>query len=100
MRIIAIDRDERSKCISILTDMELEEYQKLTKKSFDANGNLNGQRGVITKSAAAVRIRKRMQEDFCKGAIFPQVVLGIQSEKDFTKMLKYRADSLEYEKTD
>lgn len=88
MRIIAIDRDERSKCISILTDMELEEYQKLTKKSFDANGNLNGQRGVITKSAAAVRIRKRMQEDFCKGAIFPQVVLGIQSEKDFTKMLK------------
>lgn len=88
MRIIAIDKDERSGCFSILTDMILKEYRDLAKDSFEANGNFDGQRGVITKSAAAVRIRKRMQEDFCKGAIFPQVVLGIQSDLKICDKLK------------
>lgn len=88
MRVIAIDKDERSKCISILTDMSLEEYRNLAKESFDNDGDIEGQRGVITKSAAAVRIRKRMQDDFCRGAIFPQVVLGIQSNMDFCQNLK------------
>lgn len=88
MRVIAIDEDKRSACISILTDMTLAEYTVLAREAFDANGNFEGQRGVITKSAAAVRIRKRMQEDFCKGAIFPQVVLGIQSNEKFYKTLE------------
>ena len=83
MRIITIDKDMRSGCISILTNMSLKEYKELPQDSFAANGNFEGQRGVITKSAAAVRIRKRMQEDFCRGAIFPQVVLGIQSDSSF-----------------
>ena len=61
MRIIAIDEDNRSNCISVLTDMLLEEYKRLAFDSFSANGNFAGQRGVITKSAAAARIRKRMQ---------------------------------------
>lgn len=88
MRIIAIDKDVRSGCISILTDMLLYEYKELAFASFKANGNFDGQRGVITKSAVAARIRKRMQEDFCRGAIFPQVVLGIQKDFDFCKELK------------
>ena len=92
MRIIAIDEDNRSNCISVLTDMLLEEYKKLAFDSFSANGNFEGQRGVITKSAAAARIRKRMQDDFCRGTIFPQVVLGIQSSKDFMNDLKVGND--------
>lgn len=88
MRVIAIDKDERSKCLSILTDMSLEEYKDLAEPAFDNKGEFEGQRGVITKSAAAVRIRKRMQDDFCRGAIFPQVVLGIQSNMDFEYSLK------------
>lgn len=88
MRVIAIDMDNRSQCISILTDMLLEEYKKLAYDSFSANGNFEGQRGVITKSAAAARIRKRMQDDFCKGTIFPQVVLGIQSSKNYMSDLE------------
>lgn len=88
MRVIAIDKDERSKCLSILTDMSLEEYKNLAEPAFDNKGEFEGQRGVITKSAAAVRIRKRMQDDFCRGAIFPQVVLGIQSSMDFWHSLK------------
>lgn len=72
MRIIAIDEDNRSNCISVLTEMLLEEYKRLAFDSFSANGNFEGQRGVITKSAAAARIRKRMQDDFCRGTIFPQ----------------------------
>ena len=92
MRIIAIDEDNRSNCISVLTDMLLEEYKRLAFDSFSANGNFAGQRGVITKSAAAERIRKRMQDDFCRGTIFPQVVLGIQSSKDFINDLKVGDD--------
>lgn len=88
MRVIAIDKDGRSKCFSVLADMTLEEYKRLAEESFNANGNFEGQRGVITKSAAAVRIRKRMQDDFCRGAIFPQVVLGIESNGDFCEILK------------
>lgn len=92
MRIIAIDEDNRSNCISVLTDMLLEEYKRLAFDSYNANGNFAGQRGVITKSAAAARIRKRMQDDFCRGTIFPQVVLGIQSSKDFINDLKVGDD--------
>ncbi len=88
MKIITIDKDVRSGCVSILTNMLLKEYKELAHDSFKLNGNFEGQRGVITKSAVATRIRKRMQDDFCLGAIFPQVVLGIQSDSDFGKKLK------------
>ncbi|MBO5145700.1 MAG: hypothetical protein J6C19_09240 [Lachnospiraceae bacterium] len=88
MRVIAIDKDTRSECTSVLTDMLLEEYKDLAFDSFNANGNFEGQRGVITKSAAAARIRKRMQDDFCRGTIFPQVVLGIQTEKTHIEKLQ------------
>lgn len=42
MRIIAIDKDNRSNCISVLTDMLLEEYKKLASAPFSANGNFEG----------------------------------------------------------
>lgn len=94
MRIITIDKDMRSGCVSILTNMPLKEYKELAQDSFAANGNFEGQRGVITKSAVAARIRKRMQEDFCRGAIFPQVVLGIQSDFNFCGKLQ---EGMEYD---
>lgn len=94
MRIITIDKDMRSGCVSILTNMSLKEYKELAQDSFAANGNFEGQRGVITKSAVAARIRKRMQEDFCRGAIFPQVVLGIQSDSNFCGKLQ---EGMEYD---
>ena len=83
--MIVIDSycDEKRKCISLVTKMTLEEYRELTYDAFantQNNGNLDGQRGVIKKSAAANRIKKRMQEDFVNGAIFPQVVIGIEGE--------------------
>ena len=83
--MIVIDSycDEKRKCISLVTKMTLEEYRELTYDAFantENNGNLDGQRGVIKKSAAANRIKKRMQEDFVNGAIFPQVVIGIEGE--------------------
>lgn len=64
MKIITIDKDVRSGCVSILTNMLLKEYKELAHDSFKLNGNFEGQRGVITKSAVATRIRKRMQDDF------------------------------------
>lgn len=84
MKILDISEDCKRKCLSVVTKMTLKEYYDLAKDSFDENGSLDGQRGVIKKSAAAARIRKRMHEDFNKGAIFPQVVIGvIQSIDEF-----------------
>lgn len=84
MKILDISEDSKRQCLSMITKMTLREYYDLAKKSFDENGSLEGQRGVIKKSAAAARIRKRMHEDFSKGAIFPQVVIGVtQSTKEF-----------------
>ena len=80
MKIIDIDLDNERESISIMTKMQLDEYKELAFKSFEANGNFYGQRGVIKKSSAAARIRKRMKDDFSKGAIFPQVVIGMESD--------------------
>ncbi len=84
MIILDISEDEKRKCLSVITKMSLKEYYALAKTPFDENGGLDGQRGVIKKSAAAARIRKRMAEDFNNGSIFPQVVIGIiQNTQDF-----------------
>lgn len=87
MKILDISEDSQRKCLSMITKMTLREYYALAKKSFDENGSLEGQRGVIKKSAAAARIRKRMNEDFSKGAIFPQVVIGVTQSTEELKRI-------------
>ena len=77
MKILEANYDTRSNCISILTSMKLEEYKKIVYSSFEQGGNLDGQRDVIKRSSVASKIRKRMNEDFIAGAIFPHVVIGI-----------------------
>lgn len=76
MKVISVQKDLRSSCTSVLVEMSLAEYKELAYEAFVSNGNLDGQRGVIKKSSAALKIRKRMILDFNQGAIFPQVVLG------------------------
>lgn len=77
MKILDLVDDVRSGCKSVLTTMTLEEYKKLSFFAFNNNGNIDGQRSVIKRSSTAAKIRKRMADDFRKGAIFPQVVLGV-----------------------
>jgi len=70
--------DERSDCVSILVSMSLSEYKNIAESSFKSgNGNLEGQRKVITRSSVANKIKKRMNSDFEQKAVFPQVVLGL-----------------------
>ena len=76
MEILNVLNDERSECISVLTNMTLEEYKSIAYESFRNGGNVEGQREVI-KSVVASKIRRRMQDDFVAGAIFPPVVLGL-----------------------
>lgn len=87
MRILDVADDTRSGCKSVLTAMELSEYKKLALFAFDNNGNIEGQRSVIKRSSTAAKIRKRMADDFKKGAIFPQVVLGILCTSDDMKVM-------------
>lgn len=85
MQILDIQDDIRSGCTSILVNMPLKEYKELIGNSFEAKGNLPGQRGVISRSASATKIKKRMASDFNAGAIFPQVVIGVLTEKKLLK---------------
>ena len=75
--IIDCKTDKNSNCLSLLTEMKLNNYIKLTDKAFEKSGNIEGQRGVINKSSSASKIRDRMFEDFVNGAVFPPVVVGV-----------------------
>lgn len=77
MDILESNFDKRSQCLSILTNMSLEEYKSIVYESFTKGGNLDGQRDVIRRSSIASKIRKRMNDDFIAGAIFPHVVIGV-----------------------
>lgn len=77
MKILGSNLDMRSECLSILTTMQLKEYKSIVYSSFCQGGNLDGQRNVIKRSSVASKIRKRMNDDFVAGAIFPHVVIGV-----------------------
>lgn len=87
MKVLDISKDHARSCISLVTKMKLIEYKELTYSAFEDPGKLEGQRGVV-KSAAAARIRKRMQEDFINGSIFPQVVVGIEDNVEIYEKMK------------
>lgn len=85
--------DERSECLSILVRMNLTEYKKIAHQSFVDGGNISGQRDVIKRSSVASKIRKRMIDDFNKGAIFPSVVIGLLLSDDEFLSLRNGATS-------
>lgn len=93
MKILQNDFDSRSKCLSILTTMTLLEYKNIVYDSFSQGGNLDGQRNVIKRSSVASKIRKRMNDDFIAGAIFPHVVIGVLLNPDVFEDLKSNPQS-------
>lgn len=104
MNILGSNMDRRSGCLSILTSMTLCEYKEIVYTSFEQGGNLAGQRDVIKRSSVASKIRKRMNDDFIAGAIFPHVVIGVlATNEEFSnlsecvgdfKPTNYSADSI------
>ena len=92
MKILESTYDTRSKCLSILTTMNLEEYKNIAYTSFTQGGNLTGQRDVIKRSSVASKIRKRMNDDFIAGAIFPQVVIGVLLPEDTFSSVQENCD--------
>lgn len=92
MEILESNFDKRSQCLSILTNMSLEEYKGIVYKSFTKGGNLDGQRDVIRRSSIASKIRKRMNDDFIAGAIFPHVVIGVLLPTTTFEKVKKKSD--------
>lgn len=88
METLKVNFDTRSECLSILTSMSLEEYKNIVYTSFLSGGNLDGQRDVIKRSSVASKIRKRMNEDFIAGAIFPHVVIGVLLPNESFRKIK------------
>ena len=81
MKYLNTQYDERSSCFSLLSEQTLEEYFQLVTKAYDSQGMINGQRDKLS-STSAVRIRKRMIEDFENKAVFPPVVVGLVFNQD------------------
>ncbi len=73
--------DKKSKCHSILVTLKVSEYLNLIKKSYENQGQLDGQRDKL-KTTSGTRIRSRMTEDFKQNAILPPVVLGLVVEEE------------------
>lgn len=92
MNVLESNFDKRSECLSILVSMTLVEYKKITYPSFVVGGNLAGQRDVIKRSSVATKIRKRMNNDFIDGAIFPNVVIGLLLNDAEFEYLKQNKD--------
>lgn len=88
MEILEAMFDDRSECLSVLTSLTLKEYKDIVYTSFEQGGNLVGQRDVIKRSSVASKIRKRMNNDFVSGAIFPYVVIGLLLETSEFERLK------------
>jgi hypothetical protein len=80
MKYLSTQFDARSECYSILTEQSLSNYMSLIERAYQEQGMISGQRDKLT-STSAIRIRKRMVEDFEKKAVFPPVVVGIVVDK-------------------
>ncbi len=88
MKIYNKEYDKRSDCYLVLATMPLSEYKNLVENAFKNKGNLNGQRDVISRSSIATKIRNRMAEDFKKGAVLPQVVIGLLLNENNFSIIK------------
>jgi hypothetical protein len=68
--------DKRVQCLSVMTEISVKDYLKLTKQSYDNRGGLEHQREAI-KTASGRRIRERMVKDIQGGAVLPPLVIGV-----------------------
>ena len=92
MKYLNTQFDERSVCYSILTEQTLSDYMTLIEKAYNEQGMISGQRDKLA-STSAIRIRKRMVEDFDKKAVFPPVVVGlVVNEEKFSEIKKINND--------
>lgn len=87
MKYLNTEYDERSICYSILSEQTLQEYLALVNNAYEAQGMISGQRDKLA-STSAIRIRKRMVEDFEQRAVFPPVVVGLVVEAESFKSIQ------------
>ena len=68
--------DERTKCWSVQTTMQIDDYLDLVRDAHQNQGALSGQRSTLATTTAK-RIRSRMVSDIVQGAVLPPVVIGV-----------------------
>lgn len=74
--------DNRTKSISYMTSMEVAAYLDLVEKAYENKGGLEGQREPL-RTTTGRRIRARLVEDLCQGAVIPPLVVGLIADKAF-----------------
>ncbi len=76
MRIVSVLKDSRVECFSVMTEMSVADYLEFVDKAYSDRGGIDHQREQL-RTTTALRIRKRMAEDFLAGAVLPPVVVGL-----------------------
>ena len=87
INILSTLKDNRSKCLSILCELHIEEYLEFINETYNNRGGISGQRSVLT-SKSAITIRNRMESDIEMGAILPPIVVGLPIEGELANMEK------------
>lgn len=86
-------RDGRVDCFSVMTNVAVGEYLSFVGEAYKNKGGIEGQRDAL-KTSTGVRIRKRMVEDFFKGAVLPPIVIGILVSRE--KFHSFNSSTIEY----
>lgn len=69
-------KDNKLHCVSVMETMQISEYLKIVKSSYENKGAIQGQRDAL-RQKTAITIRKRMIDDIKSGTILPPVVIGV-----------------------
>lgn len=72
---------EDTRCLSVLTKLNVRTYLNFVDSVYRENGGIAGQRAPL-KTKTAITIRRRMISDIGQGAVLPPVVIGIHANAD------------------
>jgi len=68
--------DNRTNSISYMTAMTVSDYLSLVEKAYARKGGIEGQREPL-RTTTGRRIRERLVQDLCMGAVIPPLVIGL-----------------------
>lgn len=68
--------DNRTNSISYMTAMSVEAYLNLVENAYARKGGIEGQREPL-RTTTGRRIRERLVQDLCLGAVIPPLVIGL-----------------------
>ena len=92
--MLSLIEDERVRCTSIMTAIEVGSYLALVDEVYRNKGGIEGQRAPL-KTKTAITIRKRLVDDLRRGAVVPPIVIGVLASPEELAQLAAATSSAE-----